>query len=1818
MPKRVLHNDYTKLDDNVAFQILRTNPVLSTNVRLMYDGENMYLDSYEANNLLSTMKYKHINVFPNGLFNSDLKKFWSQTVDSSMYDVHHKMSDMKICTDVDNMYENMYWAGVESIVSNLYDSEYGIVAPLYLKDKLPTHFVIFKINKKELKPEDKLELLPTVFDDNVENKNEYSSYVNTILKKSEIFKSFDLTDNSPLGKYIRNYISQNSFEFDKAMYVDNDEHNIYYYGIDRYTGQLVQKVENFRDELVNNDTTVTHMDDYFTMGFERNNLFYPYIMNIEFLFDDETKEDEYKFCRYFGMYCNALDLYEYIYETQDDIKKDGIKNGLDITNLLEEYCYGDTKSVFYVKGKSGNLYDIPVINKNVSVEKHDYQKDDSISPNQNIKNENIEFSDELGDLNFFEKAYEKNGEVHILSPSDVMFEHYDDMFGYETESDSVSCERYDDGYYDSFGFRININPLNGTNINIKIIDTENNDRVIYNTNLLAKDEMIAKINCRVFGGEKGLRSFVEPCGELINGHTFGDKFEYPEDLFDDNITIDDLKDAEVCEDGDGEEWVDLGYTDLPPEVDITTNSMHVISDIDGNDNDSVGYVGVQGEGDLYEGNNNFFAIGIRYLSEESNLIESYIKYRVNIKGEDLIFEMIMSKDVNPTSSKIDEGILTELLGDLCNEDDKYKFVNHILDTSTEYSYRESYGSVIKPEIIRIFSIDDVYSDDARDRSQDIVDRGYDYILRGNNYRKMFKLYPMTPGSYHRTDCGYILYSVTGSTSDVARAICGAINSYHYTERDIEAFYRDNYIALRYRNKGVNENLKMIITFEGTYIYQKRISMLTTRYSRDGVFRYRYEQPVDPDVFGNFMYKFTGGSNDSSNTFLVKNSDVPVLTNGDYGDEHFIHTSKPGVWARIIAIVPYVDRNGNVDKARSIMVTDENGKYIDTTSMGYVEVKCNYYPKLGVLSFLPVKDFDVDTLYSIYGECQKLKDEIKNSRIVGYDDTYEYNNKMNVYRFLDSSLNEIDNEYSYYIEYYMKSLSTISKTSPYIMKWVMCNDMKDSCENPYRLNVSKIFGANNFSSNVYFKDGNMNLYTHSMPYFMMPKYLKSNSDDEIDYSLVFDKDWYQYIDYGVLDDYIMSGEKDIYEYINTWNKKILNLGEDEFNMFFVDNDVNKRFSKKYSIIDGCTSKSNASTFFRGMKFNVIENEKKVNGMKVEYVNPKTGKYNGYKFSFLYIPIFSDSDIFDYKIYFIKNDICKLICGVLYINALNSNFLQYVEKPDDFVKNKEEIRLFNLSYIYNLILGNFKTGESFETISDRMVENSVEYSFTYKKTKVDECFKLDDTIYYGDTGIEIVSFMLLNILKMVIQYVKKYDIILKFTKDTNTEIGQFYITDVTQNSVKWADGNLTLYEEKMGLSTRISNDRLSFEIEIKPKDDISDYDKEYIFNKIKDSNTKTFGGQAIAEFFNAYSAHYIRDYVNSDSNVEYICGKNLTDKTNYDFKISIEEPQQLMVYDIFDTKVDIVNNGVDMFMKDNKNMVTLNRYSGFFEPLFRDVVFYNDIVTLNNHFIFSNGSFDGDYEDEYNRNGIIKNMFYHVFNMNKSVSENANNPLSDDYVLTHNNFNIFTNLGGYCVNDRLYCIKDDKSMFGSKVIGTPIRLSSETVNGLKYPQEYSEYETNTDSEIVYNEVNERRVEFNLYLRNRLLRYFLENEQLTDTLRYVNKAYEIGQNFDDYFDECFNNFRKEYIEKNIMNLYTLDELSVYVKSEKSPETDSRIENDYTTYLDNDTLADNLRRNGFEKITNVKTEVINGDPYNRKITYNLKRGYKETFAFVFSFIKI
>ena len=51
---------YVKLDDGVSFSLVRTNPKLTTNTKLMYNGKKMYMESYASDPLLNRMAYKNV------------------------------------------------------------------------------------------------------------------------------------------------------------------------------------------------------------------------------------------------------------------------------------------------------------------------------------------------------------------------------------------------------------------------------------------------------------------------------------------------------------------------------------------------------------------------------------------------------------------------------------------------------------------------------------------------------------------------------------------------------------------------------------------------------------------------------------------------------------------------------------------------------------------------------------------------------------------------------------------------------------------------------------------------------------------------------------------------------------------------------------------------------------------------------------------------------------------------------------------------------------------------------------------------------------------------------------------------------------------------------------------------------------------------------------------------------------------------------------------------------------------------------------------------------------------------------------------------------------------------------------------------------------------------------------------------------------------------------------------------------------------------------------------------------------------------------
>jgi hypothetical protein len=85
-------------------------------------------------------------------------------------------------------------------------------------------------------------------------------------------------------------------------------------GIDVARGLITNMMESsyFKTQVLKGDVAVQErFNNYIINGYERNNVLYPYILNLEFLFNDELGGDEFSMHRYFGLYLTENMLVRY-------------------------------------------------------------------------------------------------------------------------------------------------------------------------------------------------------------------------------------------------------------------------------------------------------------------------------------------------------------------------------------------------------------------------------------------------------------------------------------------------------------------------------------------------------------------------------------------------------------------------------------------------------------------------------------------------------------------------------------------------------------------------------------------------------------------------------------------------------------------------------------------------------------------------------------------------------------------------------------------------------------------------------------------------------------------------------------------------------------------------------------------------------------------------------------------------------------------------------------------------------------------------------------------------------------------------------------------------------------------------------------------------------------------------------------------------------------------------------------------------------------------------------------------------------------------
>lgn len=289
-------SDNEIVNDKTSFGLMRTNPKLSGNIKLTVDkNQDLWLDTIDANDALSDSKLKRFKVDSSSSFPSDVSNFLSNgNIPSNiLFDLYENdKSYENTKRELAEQHDLFYGYGVQQVKNEFYEEDLAFLAPIWLKSELPEYFVIFKVDH------------PISLDSYAEKSKE--EIVNTILSNAELIKTYDMRMGSKLGTYVRNLTNNTRF-IEQPLFVNYEKDaETTWTGIDYKKGVLTSKTEYIFDTITV-DSPIKEFEEFITNGFERNNLICSNILNLNFLFDDETS-DYYEINRYLGFYVNTIEL----------------------------------------------------------------------------------------------------------------------------------------------------------------------------------------------------------------------------------------------------------------------------------------------------------------------------------------------------------------------------------------------------------------------------------------------------------------------------------------------------------------------------------------------------------------------------------------------------------------------------------------------------------------------------------------------------------------------------------------------------------------------------------------------------------------------------------------------------------------------------------------------------------------------------------------------------------------------------------------------------------------------------------------------------------------------------------------------------------------------------------------------------------------------------------------------------------------------------------------------------------------------------------------------------------------------------------------------------------------------------------------------------------------------------------------------------------------------------------------------------------------------------------------------------------------------
>lgn len=358
-----------------SFQIIRTTPSLTTNVKLVVSSDyNMYLESFNSTKDLSNDKYKHFKLSKESLLEDKFPLFYKGIPSNTAFAVKYD-DDINISyRDYNNQMDDIYFGGAKYIEDQWYSEEFEYLAPLYIKkNNLPKAFIILRVDDGAIYKNNN----NSSFDiSNIDKDN----FKEEIVDKWKCIKIFDMSYQSNIGYFLYNNIDNNK-RFPKSPLDISFNKDVMskWSGLDYKTGVYTEKY-SFLDNHLFYDNPQFLFEKYITDGYKRNEIIYPNIINFKFLYDDTPATPyefkKYSMNRYFGFYVDDM---EYIRSLTSYVTPD-IKSNVELLNNI--FISGGT----YVTEWNNDIsdYDIEPLSVNPFVEDWDNGKNYNVYINKTL------------------------------------------------------------------------------------------------------------------------------------------------------------------------------------------------------------------------------------------------------------------------------------------------------------------------------------------------------------------------------------------------------------------------------------------------------------------------------------------------------------------------------------------------------------------------------------------------------------------------------------------------------------------------------------------------------------------------------------------------------------------------------------------------------------------------------------------------------------------------------------------------------------------------------------------------------------------------------------------------------------------------------------------------------------------------------------------------------------------------------------------------------------------------------------------------------------------------------------------------------------------------------------------------------------------------------------------------------------------------------------------------------------------------------------------------------------------------------------------